>query len=138
MQLCASYLESSAMNKQLLQKNNSSESFQLQEGGGNHTTTAIQGKSTPSFFALSKNFKSLLLVVGILAGVAVCVVVATAVGTTQAQRGAGTVTASGDSQFERRELHDDPLIDMATKEQLLRKVYSPQPDYCAMLLSNIC
>ena len=115
------------MNKQLLQKNDSSESLQLQQGGGSHTTTAIQGKSTaPSFFASSRKYKLLLLVVGILAGVAVCAVIATAVGATQAQRGTGTATASGVSQFGRREQHDDPLIDMATKEQLLRKVYFPQ------------
>ena len=114
------------MNKQLLQRSNSPESLQLH---GSHASTAVvEGKSTPSsFVAPAKNRrKILLLVVGVLAGVAVCALVAAAaVGATQAQRGGGRVPSGIPSQFERREQHDDPLIDMATKEQLLRKVYSP-------------
>ena len=118
------------MSKQLFQRNDSSESLQLQEEAGSHASTALQGKSTPSFFAPSKKYKTLLLVVGVLAGVAVCAVAATAIGATQAQRSAGAAS-TGAPQLERREQHDDPLIDMATKEQLLRKVLPAQQ-------SNIC
>jgi hypothetical protein len=111
------------MDKQLLQRNDSFESLQLQGQAGSHVNAVIpEGKSTPSFFDPSKKYKTLLLVVGVLAGVAVCAVVATAgIAGTQAQGGDGTVS-SGVPQFERRVQNDDPLIDMATKEQLLRKV----------------
>lgn len=122
------------MSKQLLQRNDSLESFQLQEEAGSHASTALQGKSTPSIFAPSKKYKVLLLVVGVLAGVAVCAVVATAIGVTQAQGGAGTAS-SGVPQLERREQHDDPLIDMATKEQLLRKVLPAQAN--ALSLTSV-
>ena len=110
------------MDKQLLQRNDSFESQ-----AGNHANAAILGgKSTSSFFDPSKKYKTVLLVIGILAGVAACAVVVAAVAGTQAQKAAadgGTAVSSGVPQVERREQHDDPLIDMATKEQLLRKVH---------------
>ena len=122
------------MDKQLLQRNDSFENLQLQEKAGNHANAAILGgKSTSSFFDPSKKYKTVLLVVGILAGVAVCAVVVAAVAGTQAQKAAadGTAVSSGVPQVERREQHDDPLIDMATKEQLLRKVCTP-PQSCKL------
>ena len=118
------------MSKQLLQSSNSSESLQLH---GSHASTAVmEGQSTPSSFVTpAKKRKILLLVMGVLAGVAICAVVAAAaIGATQAQGGGGGKVPSGvPSQFQPREQHDDPLIDMATKEQLLRKVYSPISKY---------
>ena len=134
------------MDKQLLQRNDSFESLQLQEKAGNHANAAILGgKSTSSFFDSSKKYKTVLLVVGILAGVAVCVVVVAAVAGTQAQKAAadgGTAVSSGVTQVERREQHDDPLIDMATKEQLLRKVCTPpqscKPWYIMQCISLTC
>ena len=104
------------MNKQLLQRNESSESLQLQEEGGSHASTTISEKSSPSSFSVSKKYKVLLLVIGVLVVIAVCAAVAVAGGASQAQRGAGA------THFERRGQLDDPLIDMATKEQLLKKV----------------
>ena len=134
------------MDKQLLQRNDSFESLQLQEKAGNHTNAAILGgKSTSSFFDSSKKYKTVLLVVGILAGVAICAVVVAAVAGTQVQKAAadgGTSVSSGVPQVERREQYDDPLIDMATKEQLLRKVCTPPQScklwYSAMHKSNMC
>ena len=122
------------MSKQLLhQRNDSSESLQLQEEPGSHASTAVlEGKSTPSYFASSRKYRALLLVVGVVAGVAACaVLVATVVGTThaiQTQRVGDYSALSagvGDPQLEHRQQHDDPLINIETKEQLLRKVYIP-------------
>ena len=121
------------MDKQLLQRN---DSFEGQ--AGNHANAAILGgKSTSSFFDPSKKYKTVLLVIGILAGVAACAVVVAAVAGTQAQKTAadgGTAVSSGVPQVERREQHDDPLIDMATKEQLLRKVCTPPHVSCGNVM----
>ena len=117
------------MSKQLLhQRNDSSESLQLQEEPGSHASTAVlEGKSTPSFFTSSRKYRALLLVVGVVAGVAACAVLGTthAIQTQRVGDYSALSAGVGDPQLEHRQQHDDPLINIETKEQLLRKVYIP-------------
>ena len=82
----------------------------LQETGGK--SIAMTNSDLSSSTSVPRKYKVLLLVVGVLAAVVVCAVAVVAVGTSQAlQRGAHQEQPQG-----------DPLIDMATREQLLKQV----------------
>ena len=97
------------MNQQLLKGVNSIESLQ-ETGGYSHTQVA---KSRHSSLVVSKKYKVLLLIAGVLVTL-VCVAVITAVVVSQ--------LLSAESEKNDKRMTGDPLIELATNEQQLKQV----------------
>lgn len=98
------------MNQQLLKGVNSIES--LQETGGYSPTQVA--KSRYSSLVVSKKYRVLFLIAGVLVILVVCAAVFAAVGVSQ--------SLSAHSENVEKRITDDQLIELATKEQLLKQV----------------
>lgn len=103
-------LPSLTMNQQVLERVNSIES--LQETGGYSPTQVA--KSRHSSLVVSKKYRVLFLVAGVLVTLVVCAAVLTAVGASQS-------LSAQSEQLEKRNT-GDPQIELATNEQLLEQV----------------
>lgn len=98
------------MNQQLLKGVNSIES--LQETGGYFPTQVA--KSRHSSLVVSKKYRVLFLIAGVLVTLVVCAAVVTAVAVSQ--------LLSAESEKLDKGMTGDPLIELATNEQQLKQV----------------